>query len=120
VCGCDAGVQFVMEYCVVPHARHSFHVIFDLPRPGSMRTAAMLRRNPRFHAGTSSPIASLFDGVIAQVSAGSELSNTVNEEQRAFWRGLERARPLRIVRPGGEKQCETMPAPQAIGPEAAR
>jgi sulfotransferase len=43
---------------------------------------AILRQNPRFHAGMSSPIASLFEGVIAQVSAGSELSTMVNTEQR--------------------------------------
>jgi sulfotransferase len=37
----------------------------------------------------SSPVASLFDGVIAQVSAGSELATMVNEEQRArILRGL--------------------------------
>lgn len=37
----------------------------------------------------SSPIASLMDGVIAQVSAGSELSTMVNHEQRArILRGL--------------------------------
>jgi sulfotransferase len=37
----------------------------------------------------SSPIASLFDGIIAQVSAGTELSTMVNQEQRArLLRGL--------------------------------
>ena len=50
---------------------------------------AILRQNPRFSAGMSSPIANLFDGIIAQVSAGSELSTMVNHEQRArILRGL--------------------------------
>ena len=60
-----------------------FHFISGLPRSGSTLLAALLRQNPRFHAGMSGPVASLFDGVLAQVSAGSELSSMVNEEQRA-------------------------------------
>lgn len=67
----------------------AFHFISGLPRAGSTLTAAILRQNPRFHAGMSSPIASLFDHLIAQVSAGSELSTMVNEAQRArLLRGL--------------------------------
>ena len=60
-----------------------FHFISGLPRSGSTLTAAILRQNPRFHAGMSSPVASLFEGVLAQVSAGSEISTLVSEEQRA-------------------------------------
>ena len=66
-----------------------FHFISGLPRSGSTLTAGILRQNPRFHAGMSSPIAGLFDGIISQVSAGSELSSMVSQEQRArFLRGL--------------------------------
>ncbi|GIT91406.1 hypothetical protein JANAI62_18630 [Jannaschia pagri] len=66
-----------------------FHFISGLPRSGSTLTAALLRQNPRFHAGMASPIASLFDGMIAQVSAGSELASTVTPAQRArLLRGL--------------------------------
>ena len=66
-----------------------FHFISGLPRSGSTLTAALLRQNPRFHAGMSSPIASLFDSVIAHVSAGTELSTMVNGDQRArLLRGL--------------------------------
>ena len=59
------------------------HFISGLPRSGSTLLAAILRQNPRFHAGMSGPMASLVDGVIAQVSAGSELASMVNDEQRA-------------------------------------
>lgn len=66
-----------------------FHFISGLPRSGSTLTAGILRQNPKFHAGMSSPIAGLFDGIISQVSAGSELSSMVSQEQRArFLRGL--------------------------------
>jgi sulfotransferase len=67
----------------------SFHFISGLPRSGSTLTAAILRQNPRFHAGMSSPIASLFDNLIAQVSAGTEMSTMVSLEQRKrLLRGL--------------------------------
>lgn len=68
---------------------HSFHFLSGLPRSGSTLTAATLRQNPRFHAGMSSPIAGFFDGLIAQVSADSELSSTVTQDQRKrFLKGL--------------------------------
>ena len=66
-----------------------FHFISGLPRSGSTLTAALLRQNPRFHAGMSSPVAGLFEGVLSQVSAGTELSTQVNQQQRArILRGL--------------------------------
>lgn len=66
-----------------------FHFIAGLPRSGSTLTAALLKQNPRFHAGMSSPVGGLFEGVIGQVSAGSELATMVNQDQRArILRGL--------------------------------
>ncbi|MEO1601999.1 MAG: sulfotransferase [Pseudomonadota bacterium] len=73
---------------MVEHA-HRYHFISGLPRSGSTLTAAILRQNPAFHAGMSSPIAGLFEGLIAQVSAGTELSTQVTQVQRKrFLRGL--------------------------------
>jgi sulfotransferase len=67
----------------------AYHFISGLPRSGSTLLAAILRQNPRFHAGMSSPVASLFEGIIAQVSAGSELATMVDEAARArLLRGL--------------------------------
>lgn len=67
----------------------AIHFISGLPRSGSTLTAAILRQNPRFHAGMSSPVASLFENLIAQVSAGTELSTMVSLEQRErLLRGL--------------------------------
>jgi len=43
---------------------------------------AILRQNPRFQAGMSSPVANLFEGVVNQVSAGTELSRMINPVQR--------------------------------------
>lgn len=65
-----------------------FHFISGLPRSGSTLLAAILRQNPRFHAGMSSPVAALFMGLLNQVSAGSEFAPVVTTEQR---RRLSRA-----------------------------
>lgn len=66
-----------------------FHFISGLPRAGSTLTSAILRQNPAFHAGISSPISVLFDSMIAQVSAGTELSSMVSQSQRVrLLRGL--------------------------------
>ncbi len=59
-----------------------FHFISGLPRSGSTLLSALLRQNPRFHAGMSSPLASLFDGIVAQVSAGSEMAPLVDGPTR--------------------------------------
>lgn len=60
-----------------------FHFTSGLPRSGSTLTSALLRQNPRFHAGISSPLAGLMEGGIAKVSAGTEMSSMVTREQRA-------------------------------------
>jgi sulfotransferase len=63
--------------------KQTLHFISGLPRSGSTLLSAILRQNPRFHAGMSSPVASFFESIIAQVSAGSELSTMVDQAQRA-------------------------------------
>lgn len=59
-----------------------FHFISGLPRSGSTLLAAILKQNPRFHAGMTSPVGGLLNGMLNQFSAGSELAPLVNREQR--------------------------------------
>ena len=59
-----------------------FHFISGLPRSGSTLLAALLRQNPRFHAGMSSPLGSLFTGLLNQFSAGSEFAPLLDTAQR--------------------------------------
>jgi len=67
----------------------TYYFISGLPRSGSTLLSALLRQNPRFHAGMTSPVAGLMESVIAQVSAGSEMASMVSETQRAaLLRGL--------------------------------
>lgn len=66
-----------------------YHFISGLPRSGSTLLAAILRQNPRFQAGMSSPVGSLFNAVLTQVSAGSEFAPLFDEPQkRRLLRGL--------------------------------
>lgn len=59
-----------------------YHFISGLPRSGSTLLAAILRQNPRFHAGMTSPVGSLFRGMLNQLGAGSEFGSVVSTEQR--------------------------------------
>lgn len=59
-----------------------FHFISGLPRSGSTLLAALLRQNPLFHAGMTSPVGSLFSGMLNQFSAGSEFGPVIQQSQR--------------------------------------
>ncbi len=59
-----------------------YHFISGLPRSGSTLLAAILKQNPRFHAGMTSPIGSLFAGMLKQFAAGTEFGSTITQDQR--------------------------------------
>jgi sulfotransferase len=66
-----------------------FHFISGLPRSGSTLLAALLLQNPRFHAGMTSPVGTLFANMLTQFSAGSEFGPVISQEQRRrLLRGL--------------------------------
>jgi sulfotransferase len=58
------------------------HFISGLPRSGSTLLAAILRQNPQFHAGMSSPVANLCGQLLATMRAGNEWSVQIDGEQR--------------------------------------
>jgi sulfotransferase len=57
-----------------------FHFISGLPRSGSTLIAALLRQNPRFSAGMSSPVFSLFCAMQTQTSARQEGAVFISDE----------------------------------------
>lgn len=59
-----------------------FHFISGLPRSGSTLLSGILMQNPDFHAGMSSPVGSLINGMLEQIGAGSEFYNFFDEEKR--------------------------------------
>ena len=65
------------------------HFISGLPRSGSTLLAALLRQNPRFHAGMTSPVGALFTGMLNQFGAGSEFGPVLDRDMRQqLLRGL--------------------------------
>ena len=58
------------------------HFISGLPRSGSTLLAAILRQNPRFRAGMSSPLAQIIMQVQRAMSRGQEGSIFISDEQR--------------------------------------
>ncbi len=60
----------------------TIHFISGLPRSGSTLLAALLRQNPRFHAGMTSPVGALFSGMLKQFSAGSEFGPVLDRDTR--------------------------------------
>jgi sulfotransferase len=72
-----------------PPSGRPFHFISGLPRSGSTLLSGILLQNPRFHAGMTSPVGSLCNAVLGQVSAGSEFAPVVGRDKRkALLRGL--------------------------------
>ncbi|CAN0628056.1 sulfotransferase [Burkholderia multivorans] len=66
-----------------------FHFISGLPRAGSTLLAALLRQNPRFHAGMSGPLAGLFASLLGEMSGRNEYSVFISDTQRhRMLRGL--------------------------------
>jgi sulfotransferase len=61
-------------------ARLSF--ISGLPRSGSTMLAAILRQNPAFHAGMSSPLLSIFSGLLRSMGPGNEYARFLSDGQR--------------------------------------
>lgn len=104
-------------------ATRRFHFISGLPRSGSTLLSAILRQNPRFHAGISSPVAALVSGVLSQVSAGSEFASLVDQQQRrALLRGLfdsyYSASPNEVVVDTNRQWCGKLPLLRDLFPQA--
>ena len=53
-----------------------------LPRSGSTLLAAILRQNPQFYAGMSSPVASLFMALQSAMSRRNEAALFIDEDQK--------------------------------------
>ena len=67
----------------------AFHFISGLPRAGSTLLAAILKQNPRFHAGMTSPVADIMGVVVAEMSSKNDFSFDISDEARvSVLRGL--------------------------------
>jgi sulfotransferase len=62
--------------------QNRLHFISGLPRAGSTLLAALLRQNPRFSAGMSSPVYSLFRAMLSETSQRNEGAVFIDEDVR--------------------------------------
>jgi sulfotransferase len=62
--------------------QNRLHFISGLPRAGSTLLAALLRQNPRFSAGMSSPVYSLFRAMLNETSQRNEGAVFIDEDTR--------------------------------------
>ena len=60
----------------------TIHFISGLPRSGSTLLAAILRQNPRIHAGMTSPVGPVFNACLTAMGAENEFSVFFKEEQK--------------------------------------
>jgi len=59
-----------------------FHFISGLPRSGSTLLSGILTQNKSFHAGMSSPVGSIINGVLEQIGGGTEFYSFFDEKKR--------------------------------------
>ena len=62
--------------------QNGIHFIAGLPRAGSTLLSALLRQNPRFSAGMTSPVGSIFNAMLGVTSARNEGSVFIDDEHR--------------------------------------
>jgi sulfotransferase len=68
---------------------HGLHFISGLPRSGSTLLAGILRQNPRFHAGMTSPVGAMFMTLQTAMSRRNETAVFIDDGQRrSVLRGL--------------------------------
>lgn len=80
-------VGFNLQLRLIPPERdndvqNGVHFISGLPRSGSTLLAALLRQNPRFHAGMMSPVGGLFSALMRQMSQENEAAVFIDDDQR--------------------------------------
>jgi sulfotransferase len=69
--------------------RSKLHLISGLPRSGSTLLSAILRQNPRFVAGVTSPVAMLCGNLLHSMSGATEFASFFTDERRrAIIRGI--------------------------------
>jgi sulfotransferase len=65
------------------------HFISGLPRSGSTLLSALLKQNPRFSAGMTSPLGDMVSSLVAEMSGKNDFSVAITDAQRlAILRGV--------------------------------
>ena len=103
---------------------NGIHFIAGLPRSGSTLLAAILRQNPRFHAGMSSPIAAMFGNLQNMLSGRNEFHVFIDDKKReAILGGIfdsyyENIHPTKLIFDTNRTWCSKLHAISTLFPSA--
>jgi sulfotransferase len=103
---------------------NGIHFISGLPRSGSTLLSAILRQNPRFHAGMTSPVGSMYMALETAMSRRNETAVFINGDQRrAVLKGLfsnyyETIHPQKLVFDTNRGWTTKLPALTQLFPNA--
>lgn len=104
--------------------KYGIHFISGLPRSGSTLLAAIMRQNPRIHAGMTSPMGALFSGMLRQMSQEMETSVFIEDADRqailgalfaAYYRDTGRSK---VIIDTNRLWCAKLPALAELFPSA--
>jgi sulfotransferase len=104
--------------------KHGIHFISGLPRSGSTLLSAILKQNPRFHAGMTSPVGSLVASMLRQMSQDNEAAVFIDDEKRAailrscFSAFYHQEHPSKLVFDTNRMWCAKMPLLTNLFPRA--
>jgi sulfotransferase len=104
--------------------QNGIHFISGLPRAGSTLLSALLRQNPRFSAGMTSPVGSLFNAMLAATSQRNETAVFIDEDQRerllraCFTEYYADIHPERVVFDTNRQWTTKLPALSRLFPDS--
>jgi len=104
--------------------RNGIHFISGLPRSGSTLLAALLRQNPRFHAGMTSPVGSMYTALEGAMSRRNETAVFIDDQARrdvllgVFDSYYRRIHEAKLVFDTNRLWCAKLPALSRLFPDA--
>ena len=103
---------------------NGIHFISGLPRSGSTLLAGILRQNPRFHAGMTSPVGAMYMALEAAMSRRNETAVVIGDAQRrtvlnglfsSYYAGIHN---IKLVFDTNRAWCTKLPALTQLFPNA--
>jgi sulfotransferase len=104
--------------------QNGIHFIAGLPRSGSTLLSAILRQNPRFHAGMTSPVGGMYMALEGAMSRRNEAAVFIEEAQRRevlkglFTNYYNAIQKEKLVFDTNRAWCTKLPALSQLFPQA--
>lgn len=104
--------------------KHGIHLISGLPRSGSTLLAGILRQNPHFHAGMTSPVGAMYSALEQSMSRRNETAVFIDGPQRRdvlaglFTNYYSEIQATQLVFDTNRMWCAKLPALTQLFPDA--